>query len=102
MRWPLGRVLVQGPSMVPALRSGDQLLVRWRGRQRRSVRPGDVVVVRRPDGLDVKRVQRHEPDGWWVEGDNPYDSMDSRSYGVVPDADVVGRVLVRYWPVRRR
>jgi nickel-type superoxide dismutase maturation protease len=98
MRWPLGRVLVQGPSMVPALRSGDQLLVRWRGR----VRPGDVVVVQRPGGLDVKRARRRDPDGWWVEGDNPYASTDSRSYGAVPEADVVGRVLVRYWPVRRR
>jgi hypothetical protein len=33
--------------------------------------------------------------GWWVEGDNALASEDSRKYGV---AEVVGRVVLRYWP----
>jgi nickel-type superoxide dismutase maturation protease len=85
--------------MVPTLRHGDRLLVRWAA----SVRPGDLVVVRRPEpvGLTVKRAVRRVGDGWWVEGDNPYGSTDSRDHGPVPAADVVGRVLWRYWPLRR-
>jgi SOS-response transcriptional repressor LexA len=86
-------VLVRGPSMAPALRDGDALLVRRTGR----VRVGDVVVVRFPDvpGLSVKRAVRPVGDGWWVEGDNPYGSTDSRELG---PARVVGRVLLRWWP----
>jgi phage repressor protein C with HTH and peptisase S24 domain len=79
--------------MVPALRDGDALLVR-RGP---FARPGDVVVVRfaGADGLFVKRAVRPVPGGWWVQGDNALASEDSRRYGV---AEVVGRVIVRYWP----
>ncbi len=90
----LSAVLVHGPSMAPTLRHGDALLVRRGGR----VRPGDVVVARfrsRPDLLVVKRAVRAQDGGWWVRGDNDLVTDDSRAYGV---ADVVGRVVLRYWP----
>jgi len=90
---------VTGPSMAPALRHGDQLLVDVRA-VRRPPRAGDVVVVRLPDRpLSVKRVTRLEGDGTlWVEGDNPFGSTDSRDLGGVPLDAVVGRVLARLWP----
>jgi nickel-type superoxide dismutase maturation protease len=96
MRWqqPWFAVLVQGPSMVPTLRHGDALLVRRGGR----VRAGAVVVARfrsRPDLLVVKRAVRAEDGGWWVRGDNDLATDDSRAYGV---ADVIGPVVLRYWP----
>lgn len=92
---PLFAVLVRGPSMAPTLRAGDALLVRRGGR---ATRPGDVVVARfrtRPDLLVVKRAVRVSDGGWLVRGDNPLATDDSATYGV---ADVVGRVLLRYWP----
>jgi phage repressor protein C with HTH and peptisase S24 domain len=92
VRWQL--VLVRGPSMVPTLRSGDALLV-WRGAR---VRSGDIVVARfrtRPDLLVVKRAVRPQDGGWWIQGDNTLIEDDSRRYGV---ADVIGRVLIRYYP----
>ena len=94
MRTPWFTALVHGPSMVPALRHGDALLVRRTG----NARPGDVVVVRfpaRPDALFVKRAVRPAAGGWWVEGDNPLVADDSRAYGA---AEVVGRVMLRWWP----
>jgi nickel-type superoxide dismutase maturation protease len=85
--------------MVPALRHGDQVLVRWCAGDR-GVRPGRLVVVRLPDGvLAVKRLIRRMPDGRvWIEGDNPFGSTDSRTLGPLPRDAVVGRVLVRIWP----
>lgn len=91
-------VLVEGPSMLPTLHAGDCLLVR----RPRRVRAGSVVVARfpaRPDLLVVKRAVRPEGDLWWVEGDNPAVTDDSRRYG---PAEVLGVVVLRYWPVRRR
>jgi len=89
--------------MAPTLRDGDAVLVRRGGR---GVRVGDVVVARfrsRPDLLVVKRAVRPEAGGWWVLSDNELVTDDSRAYGV---ADVVGRVVFRYWPrpavIRRR
>jgi signal peptidase I len=88
--FPVG---VSGPSMVPTLLDGDALLAY----PVRRVRPGDVVIARfrsRPDLLVVKRAIRPYRDGWWIEGDNPLVTDDSRKYG---EADVLGRVLFRYW-----
>jgi len=79
--------------MVPALRDGDALLVRRTDR----VRAGQVVVVRfaGEPGLSVKRAVRPVDGGWWVLGDNPYGSTDSRDLG---PAQIVGRVVLRWWP----
>nr|UXE45334.1 hypothetical protein Hi04_10k_c4637_00021 [uncultured bacterium] len=37
-------------------------------------------------------------DGYFAMGDNSYNSYDSRYWGPVPDANVVGRGLLVYWP----
>lgn len=97
---PLLRVRVVGPSMEPALRNGDWVLVRRNGR----VRAGDIVLLahpERPGLLVVKRLVRREAEGWVVLGDNPGASDDSRRFGPVPASSIVGRVTLRYWPLRR-
>jgi nickel-type superoxide dismutase maturation protease len=97
-RW--GTVLVAGASMEPALRDGDLLLVRYGAR----VRPADVVVVQLPgvESLSVKRAVSQDGNGWWVEGDAPAVSVDSRQLGPLPGPAVHGRVVLRYWPRPRR
>jgi phage repressor protein C with HTH and peptisase S24 domain len=85
--------------MHPTYCEGDLLLVLHGGRPR----PGRTAVVRLPDGVvAVKRVVRREPEGWWVERDNPREGVDSWSVGAIPDDRVVARVLARVWPWRRR
>jgi len=97
VRWR--RVAVRGPSMSPALRDGDVVLVDFRA----TVRPGAVVLVRwaaRPGQLSVKRAVRPVDDGgWWVQGDNPFGSTDSRELG---PAQVLAVAGLRLWPRPRR
>lgn len=66
--------------MEPALGDGDVVVaVRWL-----RPRPGAMVLVSwvgRPGQLSVKRAVRRSGDGWWVEGDNPAFSTDSRQLG---------------------
>lgn len=62
--------------------------------------PGDTVDVQPvsglPDGLP-RRV--HIPEGrCWLQGDNIYDSTDSRFYGPVPLALIQAVVFFRVWP----
>ena len=98
---PVTTVRIVGPSMEPAMRNGDWWVVRRTSR----VRVGDAIVFphpRRPDLLVVKRIAGERPGGWWVRGDNPEVSDDSRTFGPVPRADVVGRLWFRYGPVGRR
>ena len=93
----LGTVLVDGPSMEPTLRTGDCLLVRYGAR----VRPGDLVVARpwtRPELLVVKRAVEPVVGGWLLDSDNAA----VRGLGWTGgEADVLARVLLRYWPPRR-
>ncbi|WP_432134044.1 MULTISPECIES: nickel-type superoxide dismutase maturation protease [unclassified Streptomyces] len=96
---PFGLAEVTGPSMVPTLHDGDQLLVRYGAR----VRAGDVVVLRHPfqqDLLVVKRAVERRDGAWWVLGDNAYAGGDSTDYGPVPDELILGRVRFRYRPRR--
>ena len=99
--WPLLRVEVAEQSMLPALRPGDWLLAR----RTRRIRPGQVVLAwhpSRPGFLLVKRAARRVEGGWWLQSDNPAaGAADSGRFGPVPEEKIVGRVLVRYWPLRR-
>jgi nickel-type superoxide dismutase maturation protease len=98
--WPVTRVAVAERSMEPALRPGDWLLVRRTCR----IRAGQIVLARhpgRPDMLIVKRAARQVDGGWWLVSDNPAaGAVDSRRFGPVPAALIVGRVLLRYWRPR--
>jgi signal peptidase I len=40
-------------------------------------------------------------DGYFALGDNSYNSYDSRYWGAVPEANLVGRGLLVYWPFDR-
>ena len=49
--------------------------------------------------LSVKRLGIRDAGGWWVERDNPAEGVDSWQLGSpVPDADILGLVLIRVWP----
>ena len=94
------RFEVFGDSMLPAFEPGDRLLAVRTAR----IRPGDVVAVEDPRArgrLLVKRV--HSVSGALLEvrGDNDSASTDSRTFGPVPRAAVVGRVVYRYAPPER-
>ncbi len=108
MRCPLWRVVVAERSMEPALLPGDWLLV-WRGlgpRRAVTVKPGQLVIARHPDlpgMLLAKRAAWREAGGWWLNSDNPgAGGVDSFRFGAVPPSLIEGRVLLRYWPPRRR
>jgi nickel-type superoxide dismutase maturation protease len=95
---PLRLVVVAGDSMRPALEPGDRLLV-----LRLSPRVGDVVALRHPtdDLVVVKRVAAIGDDGVTVVGDNADRSTDSRAFGPVPKALILGRAVYRYAPSGR-
>ncbi|MEZ0106815.1 nickel-type superoxide dismutase maturation protease [Catenulispora sp. EB89] len=94
-RWSVLRV--SGPSMAPALRDGDFVVVR--GVRPGKIRPGDVVVARHPLRADellvIKRVDRRESGGWWLLSDNEFVTSDSREFGAVPDELVLARAVLR-------
>ena len=89
--------------MLPTLREGDLLLVRYGAR----IRPGDLVVARFADGtLGVKRAVEERrtstgSTGWWLLSDNPAEGVDSRHRGPVAEEHVTAVVRLRLWPSPR-
>ena len=95
----LARILrVHGDSLTPAVRDGDFVLVVGPPLVRPCrLRPGDLVVFRRAGyGTLIKRIAKVLGDGaaFEVVGLDGQ-SIDSREFGPVDAADVVGRIVWR-------
>ena len=92
-------VAVDGDSMRPALIPGDRVLVLRTGRYR----PGHVVALADPrtGRTIIKRVVATDGGEVVVRGDNAAASTDSRTFGPVPRAAVLGRAVYRYAPIHR-
>jgi hypothetical protein len=88
--------VVRGRSMLPTLRDGDRLLVRYGA----VPRPGRIAVVQLPGraGLSVKRIGWADSGGWFIERDNPAEGVDSWQVGSVLSEAVVAVALLRAWP----
>ena len=104
------RVVVDGRSMAPTLEPGDLLIATKRG----GVRRGSLVVVAHPGRKGYEMVKRVAavagdrigdrtlgPGEYWVVGDDPSASTDSRSLGPVGGEAIRGVVRARYWPLSR-
>jgi signal peptidase I len=114
-------VQVSGVSMLPTLKDGQRVLVSKAYWLVGPIHKGDIVVIRdeTPTGFIIKRIHfmagekvdwKWVPDSWqlkdgpmvvpegqiFVMGDNKPQSEDSRRFGPVPIADVLGKVVV--WP----
>ena len=85
---------VEGMSMAPAFLPG-RLVFAWRLRKPRI---GDVVIVRHHHLELIKRVSQLDDDRVYLLGDNPVESTDSRHYGWLPMASVLGVVVGGYSP----
>lgn len=92
-----GRAVVVGDSMLPTLADGDEVLHRLDGR----FEIGDIVVAHHPltrDVMLIKQVAAGDEHRVRVLGLNPRQSTDSRSFGAVARALIVGRVTCRLPP----
>ncbi len=91
--------------MAPLLQPGQQVLLHPGAYRRRPPRVGDIVVARHPLQPELKLVKRVVAvldDGRVaLRGDNAGASSDSRAFGPLPPAHILGRVSSRF-PARQR
>ena len=88
--------------MAPTLVAGDWALAFTP----RRFTPGDIVVVEHPERAGYEMVKRLVrvvgADHYWVEGDAPEASTDSRTFGPVSEAALKAKIVAIYWPRGRR
>lgn len=105
------RVIVRGESMLPALLPGERVLVDTMAYRVGEPSAGDVVLARHPERPDLEMLKRvagvpgDEVEGklvregeYWLLGDAPAFSTDSRELGAYRREDIVGRAWLVYWP----
>ncbi len=85
--FPLSRFIVQGHSMLPVLKPGQNILV-WHWFL--MPKAGDLVVFQKEGRSIVKRVKEIEDKKLWVAGDNAGDSKD---FGWLNRSEVLGKVV---------
>jgi nickel-type superoxide dismutase maturation protease len=88
------KYVCEGRSMNPTLKDGEVVLVD----RAAAIGVGDIVVARHPfeNTEVVKRVARITDRGdYFLVGDNPDDSIDSRDYGAVTREYLKGKVVSR-------
>lgn len=94
------RFRVTGNSMLPLLKSGDEVLIDPHAYRHRLPQPDDIVIARHPFRSQVrliKRVITNTDAGTYIlQGDNPQESTDSRAFGPVAIDHILGRVTSRF------
>ncbi len=87
--------LVEGDSMFPALKDGDLVLINPYA----DLAIGDIVLAQHPFKQSVKiikRIKEISPEGkYYLVGDNPSGSSDSRSFGAISAKDILGKAVCR-------
>jgi signal peptidase I len=91
---------VTGDSLAPDYQEGDFVVALKIPFLFKSITPGDTVVFRNAVyGTMIKRVERIDPTSGdlYVLGTHP-NSVDSRQFGALGQADLVGKVI---WHIRK-
>jgi nickel-type superoxide dismutase maturation protease len=87
--------LVEGNSMLPALKAGDAVLIN----PQKTVAEGDIVLANHPYKKSVKILKRvknfTEKGDLYLVGDNAAESTDSRTFGAVPLKYLIGKATCR-------
>ena len=83
--------------MQPTLEPGERLLVKPFRQGERPI-AGQVVLAWHPERSDlriIKRLHRSQESGYWLLGDNPEASTDSRQFGAIESRQLIGVVTGR-------
>lgn len=116
--WVAQPFLVSGASMEPTYHDGDYLIVDEISYRVSAPKKDDVIIFRYPKNpstffikriiglpneeiiLDGKEIKL-KGDEYFVMGDNRDASSDSRIWGPVPKKMIIGRSIVRLWPLNK-
>jgi nickel-type superoxide dismutase maturation protease len=91
MKLPYSFRQVSGTSMEPTLKQGRLLIIT----RKLELDLGDVVIVLSNNLEIVKRISKIDGQRFYIVGDNPGSSTDSRTLGWFDKSQIIGKVI---WP----
>jgi nickel-type superoxide dismutase maturation protease len=96
---PITKYTIHGNSMLPNLHEGDAVLVNRLSYLLHEPKTNNIVALKDPrDGKTlIKRIVKidsaKQNAKYFVLGDNPKESTDSRSFGWITKKDIIGKVV---------
>ena len=90
---PLLKFKISGHSMEPTIQAGSSVLVSSFPYLLNSPKIDDIVAVKFDGKVLIKRVGEIEKNKYFITGDNPNDSYDSRRFGMIGRRDIIGKVI---------
>lgn len=97
------RFRISGHSMEPTFWEGQTLLVSGVPYFLKQPKVGDVVVIKDPQGpsissgeagrLLLKRIDKRKENKYFVVGDNPKQSTDSKDFGWITKKEIIGKAI---------
>lgn len=79
--------------MEPALQNGDDVLVNKLAYLFASPQKGDIVAAKVNGKVFIKRISAINKDQYFLVGDNPEDSLDSKNFGSITRKQIIGKVI---------
>jgi nickel-type superoxide dismutase maturation protease len=79
--------------MEPTLKSGDSVLVSSLPYLFKSPQQNDIVAAKVDGKILIKRISSVKQNEYFLSGDNPEDSFDSRKFGMIARKDIIGKVV---------
>lgn len=80
--------------MLPTLKPGQNVLVFNWAYIFLKPKVGEIIVIRKNGKDMVKRIQKVHDREYFVQGDNDKESADSRSFGPIRSAEIIGKVIL--------
>ncbi|MEK7571184.1 MAG: nickel-type superoxide dismutase maturation protease [Patescibacteria group bacterium] len=96
MIWlPIIHYKIFGQSMSITLQNGQHILVNRCAFFFKQPQVGDIVAAKDPrDGkILIKRIAKKEKQKYFLMGDNPAHSTDSRTFGMIDRKNILGKVI---------
>lgn len=92
---PFYKYKIVGQSMSPTFSEGKIVLVNKLAYLFKKPQKGEIVAARDPrDGkVLIKRIHEIEAKQYFLRGDNPTHSTDSRSFGMIGRKEIIGKVI---------
>jgi nickel-type superoxide dismutase maturation protease len=89
----LKKYKIVGHSMEPTLHSGDTIFVSNLPYVFNHPQKGDIIAAKVDGKVVIKRIEKIEKENYFLLGDNPDDSHDSRKFGMIGRKDILGKVI---------
>ncbi len=79
--------------MEPTIKNGDRVLVNRLAYLLDSPKIEDIVATKMDKKIFIKRITSVKQERYFIAGDNPNDSFDSRKFGMIGKDRVIGKVI---------